>query len=145
MNYWIFVHTGDNATQTFSRLIDNGDWGFDTKRPIRKKVESLRSGDVVLFYIGGPSGGYFSGEVLLTSDVHAPARASIGGPRKMTLDAMVDFDMVNLWGGKRIDIKDRYVRQKLDFIKNKDKWGMTFGQSIVKISQEDYNQIKSLL
>ena len=145
MKYWIFTHTGDMAGETFKQLIKSGNWGFELRKPTRTKIQSLKAGDIVMFYIGGPNGGFLCGEAKLKTDVHKPSRQSIGGPREMNLDAMVDFDTVNLWDGKRVVAKDRAIRDKLSFIKNKDNWGMTFGQSLVSISENDYQGIKTLI
>ena len=145
MNYWIFVHSEENVDETFQQLIKAGDFGFITKKPTRKKIESLKKYDVIIFYLGGSRGGYFSGEAKLTSDVHEPTREYIGRQREDRMDAMVDFGDVDLWGDKKVYLTDRSTRDKLDFIKNKDNWGMAVGQSVVKITEDDYKQIKSLL
>lgn len=144
-NYWIFVHSGKDADKTFSRLLELKNWGFETARPIKNKINSLQEEDIIVFYVGGPNGKYFLGEAKLTSDIHSPKRQSIGGPREMSLDSMVNFDNIDLWGGKRIYLTDRYMREKLSFIKNKDNWGMSLGQSIISITESDYNEIKALV
>lgn len=145
MNYWIFTHTGNNASDTFKQLINNKNWGLELRKPTKKKILSLKTGDTILFYIGGVAGGYLCGEAKLTTDTHEPSRQSIGGPREAKLDVMVDFDNVDLWSGKRVVVKNKAVREKLNFVKNKDNWGMTFGQSVVSILENDYHAIKSLL
>jgi predicted RNA-binding protein len=81
----------------------------------------------------------------LTSNTHVPTRDSIGGPKSVTLDAMVDLDEVDLWNDKRVYVNERSVRDQLNFIKNKDKWSMTFGQSIIRISEDDYLAVKSMV
>lgn len=145
MNYWIFVHTGENADKTFEHLIGLKNWGFQATKPIKNKVMTLQRGDVIIFYVGGSNGGYLNGEASLVSNVHAPARDSIGGSKDAKLDAMVDFDNVDQWGNKRLYVTERSIREKLNFIKNKDNWGMTFGQSIIRISESDYLSIKNML
>ncbi|MEI8344917.1 MAG: hypothetical protein WCG06_02475, partial [Candidatus Omnitrophota bacterium] len=117
-NYWIFVHGGENADKTFLKLIESKNWGFQSNSQIKNKISSLRGGDIVIFYTGGPSGKFFSGEARLSSAAHSPSRHSIG-VEHTKMDSMVDFDNVDLWGNKRIYLTERKVREKLSFIKNK--------------------------
>jgi hypothetical protein len=146
MNYWIFVHRGKNvsADKTFPQLLENKNWGFKSSRPVKSKIASLQEGDIVVFYIGGHNCKVFSGEARLVSSAYPPTRTSIGGPANYKLDSMVSFDEIDLWNSQRLYLtKD--VRDQLDFIKNKDNWGMTFGQSIIKISKSAYDQIKKVI
>jgi hypothetical protein len=145
MNYWIFVHTGVNADKTFLQLTKLNNWGFEITRPTKKRINELQKGDVVVFYVGGPNGKYLSGETRLTSKSHTPTRESVGGPKDVKLDSMVDFDNIDLWSGQKIYVSNSCTRQKLGFIKNKNNWGMTFGQSLVKITESAYKDIKALL
>jgi hypothetical protein len=70
----------------------------------------------------------------------------VGGPNENAkVDSMIDFDNTDLWNGQKIYVSDPFIRQKLGFIKNKDNWGMTFGQSLVKITESAYEDIKALL
>ena len=100
----------------------------------------LANGDSIIFYIGGANNKYFAGEAKLTSMPHAPKRESIGGPAE--LDFMVEFDEISLW--ERLYLTEN-VREKLDFITNKYNWGMSFGQSLVRITEVDYRNIKKLI
>jgi hypothetical protein len=143
MSYWIFVLSGKNA-DFFDDLKHAGSWGFQTNSQIRNKIDQLRKDDIVLFYVGGPKGKYLAGETRLASDKEAPTRASIGDT-EVKLDAMFKFGPIDPWEGKRIDLNDKSIRETLGFIKNKDNWGMTFGQSLRKITKNDYLQIKRLL
>ena len=145
MNYWIFVHTGTNADKTFLQLTKLNNWGFEITRPTKNRINELRKGDAVVFYVGGRNGKYLSGEARLTSNAHTPTRESVGGPKDVKLGSMVDFDNIDLWNGQKIYVSNPYIRQKLRFIKNKDNWGMTFGQSLVRITESDYEDIKALL
>jgi hypothetical protein len=145
MNYWIFVHTGINADKTFLQLTELKNWGFETKPLIKNRINELRKGDVVVFYVGGRNGKYLSGEARLTSNAHTPTRESVGGPKNVKVDSMIDFDNMDLWNGQKIHVSNPCIRQKLGFIKNKDNWGMTFGQSLVKITESAYKDIKALL
>lgn len=146
INYWIFVHTGQEANKTFLEMIKvEKNWGFETTRPIRNRINVLQKGDVIVFYVGGKNGRYLAGEAKLTSGVHSPNRESVGGPKVGKLDSMVDFTDIDQWQGKIIDLTDRYNRERLNFIKNKDNWGMTFGQSIIAITDADYKDIKNLV
>ena len=146
MNYWIFVHRGENisADKTFPLLLEKKNWGFQCSRPVKNKINSLQKDDVVVFYIGGQNCKFFLGEARLVSSAYSPTRISIGGPESYKLDSMVSFDEIDLWNSKKLYLTED-VRKQLDFIKNKDNWGMTFGQSIVKISKSDYSAIKNLL
>lgn len=143
MNYWIFVIGGEGASEVFQRLLGMKNWGFWINSAVRKKVESLRKGDVVIFYVGGPNGKYFAGEAILTSDICKPNRASINMPERGPLGGMVYFDSIDLWGNKKINLTD-IIREQLYFIKNKRNWGATFRQSIVSITEQTYKDIKNL-
>ncbi len=149
MNYWIFTHTGQEANKTFLKMIEvEKNWGFETTQPIKNTINALQKGDVVVFYVGGKNGGYLAGEARLTSGVHSPKRKSVGGPKVGKLDSMVDFTDIDQWQKKKINLKtDRCNRERLRFIKNKDKrqWGQTFRHSIVAITDEGYKDIKSLV
>jgi len=143
MNYWIFVHTGkgNSAEITFSKLLNRRNWGFSSSPQIFNKIGMLNEGDSIIFYIGGANNKYIAGEAILTSGPHDPTRESIGGPEG-ELNFMVEFDDIVLWEKLYLT---KNVRNKLNFIKNKDNWGMSFGQSIIKISNNDYDDIKKLI
>jgi hypothetical protein len=147
MNYWIFVHKGESisADETFPQLLEKKNWGFRSSPPVKNKINSLQRNDIVLFYIGGENCKYLSGEARLVSSSYPPTRPSLAGREGSEIDAMVSFDNIDLWASKKIDLTRRDVRNRLKFIKNKDNWGMTFGQSIIKITQSDYDEIKKLI
>jgi hypothetical protein len=145
MNYWIFVLGGNDAPTTFLALIEEGNWGFAMKNNTRRNIEALQPRDKIIFYVGGKKGGYLAGEAVLTSSAHAPTRVPIGGPNDMKLDAMVDFEKVDLWGGKRLYLRESSVKNKLDFIVNKKHWEFAVIQSLKCISEIDYNTIKHML
>lgn len=145
MNYWIFVHKSEDTERSFSQLMSLQNWGFFASQPTKSKIDALQKGDIVIFYVGGPSGGFFSCEAKLTSDAYKPTRESLGTKKDRPLDAMVNFGAVDVWNGKRIHLSERSAREQLSFIKNKDNWGMSVGQSIIKITEKDYKEIKSLL
>jgi hypothetical protein len=125
--------------------MDLQNWGFFASAPTRNKITALREGDIIVFYVGGPAGGFFEGEAKLTSGSYKPTRESLGTKKDRPLDAMVSFGDVDIWAGKKIYLTERSVREQLSFIKNKDNWGMAVGQSIIKITENDYKEIKSLL
>lgn len=143
MNYWIFVIGGFQAPEVFQRLLVMKNWGFWVNSAVRKKVESLRRGDVVIFYVGGQNAKYLAGEAKLTSNICKPNRASINMPERGPLGGMVYFDNIDVWDDKKVYLTD-IVREQLDFIKNKRNWGSTFRQSIVSITERDYYNIRQL-
>jgi hypothetical protein len=145
MNYWIFVHKSEDTRRSFSQLMSLQNWGFFASTPTKNKIDALQEGDTIIFYVGGPAGGFFAGEAKLTSGTYKPTRESLGTKKDRPLDAMVNFDEVDTWNGKKIYLKERSIRESLSFIKNKDNWGMAVGQSIIKINGNDYKEIKSLL
>jgi hypothetical protein len=114
-------------------------------KPIKNKIMSLRKDDIIVFYLGGNNCKYFAGETKLVTNAERPTRESIGDPVDYKSDYMVSFDVITEWDRKRTDITNRDIRDKLNFIKNKDNWGMTFGQSIIRITERDYNDIKKLI
>jgi hypothetical protein len=145
MRYWIFVNVDDDNPDNLEHLLKAKSWGFEIKKITRKKIEALQPGDKIVFYAGGKKGRYLAGEAVLTSSAHAPTREPIGGPKDMKLNAMVDFEKVDQWNNRRVYLTDRAIRDRLDFIKNKDNWGMSVGQSVISISADDYNEIKSMV
>lgn len=145
MNYWIFVHKSEDTDRSISQLMNLQNWGFFESVPTKSKINALKEGDVIIFYVGGSIGGFFVGEAKLTSGTYKPTRESLGTKKDRPLDAMVNFGGVDLWNGEKIYLKERSIRDQLNFIKNKDNWGMAVGQSIIKISENDYKEIKSML
>jgi len=147
MNYWIFVHKGEkvDAAKTFRNIVNLGNWVFMVTKPIKNKIMSLRKDDIIVFYLGGNNCKYFAGETKLVTNAERPTRESIGDPVDYKSDYMVSFDVITEWDRKRTDLTNRDIRDKLNFIKNKDNWGMTFGQSIIRITERDYNDIKKLI
>ncbi|HHT9138409.1 MAG TPA: hypothetical protein ACFYEK_14345 [Candidatus Wunengus sp. YC60] len=145
MKYWIFVIVGKDAPEVFNFLLEKKNWGFWKTKPTRKKIESLRKGDKVVFYIGGQKGKYLAGEATLSSDLCKPNRESLNFPERGPLDALVYFDEINLWDNKKVYLTDQFIRDKLDFISNKNNWGITFRQSLVYMSENQYKQIKQLV
>lgn len=145
MNYWIFVVVGNNAEEIFSQLLVLKNWGFWKTKPTRKKIEALRKGDKIIFYIGGAKDRYYlAGEARLISDLTKPNRESLNFPERGPLDGLVYFDNIDLWNGKKLYLTE-LVREKLNFIKNKKKWGIAFRQSLVSICERDYNEIRQLI
>ena len=65
MNYWIFVHKSPNVKRSFSQLLALKNYGFFSSKPIKSKIDALRKGDNVVFYLAGSEGGYFAGEAKL--------------------------------------------------------------------------------
>lgn len=142
MNHWIFV-LGNKNTSHFEQLINvDKNWGFKSNRQISKKLDELKKGDIIVFYLGGKK--CLAGEARLASGIVKPTRSSRGEPDD--IDKMVEFDpdSIVLWEGGTINLGDRNVREKLSFIKNKDNWGMSLGQSLVRISKRQYKEIKVL-
>ncbi len=146
MNYWIFVLRSKNiaSDQRFSQLLNKKNWGFQSSCPVKNKINSLQKDDIILFYLGGQDCKYFVGEARIASGVYHPDREIIGGPENYKLDSMVSFDKIDLWNSKKLYLTSE-IRNRLNFIKNKDNWGMTFGQAIIKISENDYYDIKKLI
>jgi predicted RNA-binding protein with PUA-like domain len=145
MNYWIFVIVGENAPEIFNLLLGKKNWGFWKTSQTRKKIEALKIGDKAVFYIGGQKGKYLAGEATLISDLSKPDRSSLNFPERGPLDGLVYFDEINLWDNKPVYLTDEFTREKLDFIKNKNKWGIAFRQSLLSISENEYKQIKQLI
>ncbi len=145
MSYWIFVHKTEHGDtlETFQQLMEKKNWGLPLS--VRPLSEDLQPGDTVVFYLGGPDCRYLKGEAKLRTVPYQPTRDSIGGPVDQKIVLMVDFDTIDLWEGKIIKLTLRHVREKLTFISNKDNWGMTFQKSVMEISKDDYETIKSLV
>ena len=144
MSYWIFVHKSDkrDTLETFHQLMEKSNWGLPSK--IDQTVKKFNSGDYVVFYLGGNGFKYLIGEAKVRK-CHKPSRGSIGGPENQEISSMVELEEINLWKGKIVELTLRSVRKKLNFIKNKDNWGMSFHKSVIQIQKEDYEAIKSFV
>ncbi|HET9135569.1 MAG TPA: hypothetical protein VFO76_02940 [Candidatus Kapabacteria bacterium] len=145
MGYWIFVAakrtSGDNIINpmyTYDTRMNDAFWGLGESTPNRKL---LRENDFVIFYVGTPDK-IFAGSAKLDSDSF-----------ELTSDQTRDLShgeefFTTQYGVKLKDIQ-RWIPAKpitnyipsLNFIENKQNWGVYFQGGVRQISQDDYELI----
>lgn len=144
MNYWIFVLGKTNPEAILECLIEKENWGFWKESRVDNLLNLFEPGDKVVFYIAGKNRMYLAGECTLSSAIKPPNRKSINCPEK-ELSGIVEFESVEKWEEKRLFLSDLRTREKLNFIKNKERWGSTFLRSLILIQKADYDNIKKLV
>ena len=144
MKNWLVVMTEDN----FVVSVKHGIIGFP--RSMGTTAGKMKPGDQVVFYLSrkkvgqkGVSGALFQfaaagkikGSVFLSED---KIWNSVGNE---TYPVRCKVDITT--GKRRVDI--RPMIEALDFIKNKEHWGVSFFKSTRRIPSSDYKKISSAL
>jgi len=126
------------ARQIYERLMRLGVWGIGERTPYRKE---LRKGSRVVFYQAGKGGQRFIGTATIASELRpmsddrASARRTVGiEPARYDLD-LADID---IWKDPKPVVD---MIQRLEFISNKDHFGVHFQGGVKRISEEDYYTI----
>lgn len=145
VNHWVFPVNDDviegirkKGTEIYRQRMTDGFWG------LAKGVQNrsyLKPNDKVVFYLAGKEGHMFLGTCILDSEYHKLSeeekhlfwhgpffRASHG----------VKIKEVRVWKSPKLICP---LLSKLEFIKNKDNWGIYLHRSIVRMSKDDYNTI----
>jgi|APSaa5957512535_1039671.scaffolds.fasta_scaffold289845_2 hypothetical protein len=123
MNLWIFViKDSDNE---FQNRIKNKQWPIYNKTRNRNNIGV---GDSVLFYKAGIDGQRFLGRAIIKTNL-----------KKHTMfEYFLELDEISVWK-KSILIKP--LIPDLDFIENKNCWGIYFQGGVMSISEKDFNTI----
>ena len=123
MNLWIFViKDSDNE---FQNRIKNKQWPIYHRTRNRKKISI---DDQVLFYKAGNDGQRFLGNAKIKTNL-----------KKNTMwDYSLELDEISIWK-KSVLIKP--LISDLDFITNKNNWGVYFQGGVISISSKDFNTI----
>ncbi len=125
MNLWIFV-IKDSDDEFLNRVKDKK-WPIYNKTRNRKK---LVIGDQIVFYKAGTNGQKFLGNATIKTNLK----------KQTTFEYLLEMHEISVWK-TRVAIKQ--IITNLDFIINKENWGLHFQGGIIPISQKDFNTIIS--
>jgi hypothetical protein len=126
------------ARQIYDELMKLAGWGIGQRTPYRK---DLRGGSRIVFYQAGKGGQRFIGTATMASELRpmsaerAVQRRAVGiEPAKYDLD-LTDID---IWKESKPVVD---MVQRLEFISNKDYYGVHFQGGVKRISEADYYTI----
>ena len=143
--YFVFIVNDAQGVQgrmparlIYEELMKIGGWGIGQRTPYRK---DLRSGSRIVFYQAGKGGQCFIGTATMASELRpmdaerAAERRAVGiEPAKYDLD-LLDIDV---WKEPK-PVAD--MVQRLEFISNKDHYGVHFQGGVKRLSEVDYYTI----
>ena len=123
MNLWIFVIK--DSDDEFQNRIKNKQWPIYHKTRNRKKISI---GDHVLFYKAGINGQRFLGNAIIKTNL-----------KKYTMfDYFLELDEISIW---KNSVLIKPLIPDLNFIINKNNWGVYFQGGVMSISSKDFNTI----
>jgi hypothetical protein len=126
------------ARKIYDQLMKIRAWGIGERTPYRK---NLRKGSRVVFYQAGKGGQRFIGTATIASALQ-PMSAQRGAKRRALGIEPANYDLdltdVEVWD-KTKPIVD--MVQRLQFISNKDHYGVHFQGGVKRISEADYYTI----
>lgn len=132
------VHGRMPARGIFDELMKIGAWGIGERTPCRK---DLHERSRVVFYQAGKRGQRFIGAATIASELRpmnadrAAERRAVGiEPAKYDLDLAA----VDIWKQGKLVVD---MVQRLEFISNKDHYGVHFQGGVKRISEADYYTI----
>ena len=143
--YFVFIvndaqgsHGRMQARQIYDELMQFAGWGIGQRTPYRK---DLMKGSRIVFYQAGKGGQRFIGTATMASELRsmtadrATERRAVGiEPAKYDLD-LTDID---IWKDTK-PVSD--MVQHLEFISNKDYYGVHFQGGVKRISEADFYTI----
>jgi len=126
------------ARQIHDALMKLAGWGIGQRTPYRK---DLRSGSRIVFYQAGKGGQSFIGTATMASGLRPMSAERAAKRRAVGIEpARYDLDLtdVEIWeeGKPVVDMV-----QRLEFISNKDHYGVHFQGGVKRISEADYYTI----
>ena len=139
-NYLIFISSDGKKSgfDIFNERVQENKWPIYNKTP---QLKNVKEGKDIVFYIAG------DGEKR-QSFIGSAKIKSIIDNKNTTVDANQEFKQVLFHVEfKELKIFDKDIKIKdhinnLDFIKNKEKYGLYFQGGICKIDQISYNYIQ---
>jgi len=145
MRYWLWITTIENGLIA----IENGVIGISER--FKKPLDHILKGDRGFIYIKTSRGEYpitkpgILAEFVICSDIYYD-KMPMFKPKDPTSSEIYPIRFAikaeNVF--ERLDPFEKYV-ERLEFIKNKGRWGMYFmGKAMVEISKEDYEIIRKL-
>ena len=143
--YFVFIVNdaqGSNgrmqARQIYDELMKLTGWGIGKRTPYRK---DLRSGSRIVFYQAGKGGQRFVGTATMASELRPMSADRATERRAVGIEpARYDLDLseIDAWAEPKPVVD---MVQRLEFISNKDYYGVHFQGGVKRISEVDYYTI----
>lgn len=143
--YFVFIvndaqgtHGRMPAREIYDQLMKLQGWGIGQRTPYRK---DLRDGSRVVFYQAGQGGQRFIGTATIASELRSMSEARAVERRAVGIEpAKYDLDLadIDIWKETK-PVSD--MVQRLEFISNKDYYGVHFQGGVKRISEADYYSI----
>jgi len=132
------VHGKLPAREIYERLMRLEVWGIGERTPYRKE---LCKGSRVVFYQAGKGGQKFIGTATIASELRPMSDARAAARRAVGIEpARHDLDLANIdiWKDPKPVVD---MLQRLEFISNKDHFGVHFQGGVKRIDEADYYTI----
>jgi len=132
------IHEKLPAREIYERLMRLEVWGIGERTPYRKE---LRKGSRVVFYQAGKGGQKFIGTATIASELRPMSDAQAAARRAVGIEpARHDLDLANIdiWKDPKPVVD---MLQRLEFISNKDHFGVHFQGGVKRIDEADYYTI----
>ena len=126
------------AKQIYSQLMELSVWGIGERTPYRR---DLREGSKVVFYQAGKGGQRFLGTATIASPLRKMTEARAAERRRVGIEpAAYDLELshIDVWKESKPVVD---MIQRLEFISNKDHFGVHFQGGVKRISEADYYTI----
>ena len=143
--YFIFVVNSQqgvtkklSAKQIYTRLMKLKVWGINERTPYRR---DLSEGSKIIFYQAGKGGQKFIGAATLSSPLHIMSDMQATERRKVGIEPAVynvDLQDIRTWDEPK-PVTD--MIQRLEFIGNKEHFGVYFQGGVRRVSEADYYTI----
>lgn len=125
MNHWVFVI--NDTEEELEHRIQNNQWPIYNKTQNRKKIAI---GDKVVFYMAGEKGQKFLGTASIASEL----------VQKTELTYELKLSNIKVW---QKPLQLRNVIDRLEFVKNKQNFGIYFQGGVRGLTENDYFLILS--
>ena len=122
MSYWIFVMRS-HAQKCLSQ-INEKKWILNDNTTNKS---NLKKGDQVLFYVAGPHRQKIIANAVISSKL-----------KKNNEELSVGLYKINIWKNRLLITT---LIPNLEFIKNKEKWGIHFQGGVIPITKKDFRLI----
>lgn len=143
--YFVFIvndaqgsHGRMQARQIYDELMKFAGWGIGQHTPSRKE---LCQGSRVVFYQAGKGGQCFIGTATMASELRPMSADRAAERRAVGIEpAKYDLDLtdVDIWKESKPVVD---MVQRLEFISNKDHYGVHFQGGVKRVSEADYYTI----
>ena len=126
-----------NGLEIFRDRIEKNRWPIYDKTP---QLLNVKVGKNVIFYIAGTGENKqsFVGTARIKKKIYSESNMSDPNQELRKVIFFIEFENLKLFD-KSINIKDHI--EKLDFIKNKEKYGLYFQGGVCKIDEVSHNYI----